>query len=798
MELYKKRDVPFELTEINILEASDTDLKKISADLEIRLTLGEMQVIQNYFRGKGRNPYNIEVQSLGQAWSEHCCYKSSKPVLRKFLFGLNQPYVIDKGDAGVVEFDDKHAYAIRIESHNHPSAIEPYGGAATGIGGIIRDVLCMGAKPIALADPLFFGPMDTPIENVPAGIKHPKYLVSGVVAGIRDYGNRVGIPTVAGSVTFDESYVGNCLVNVACVGIAKKSQLVTNSAKHVGDYLVLVGGNTGRDGIHGANFASVEITSKTEEKDRSSVQLGDPITKEPVIHVCVECAEKGLLAGMKDLGAGGLSCVTGELCLQGGFGAEVHLDRVPLKEADMAPWEMWVSESQERMMMAVEEKNLQKVLDICKLWDVPATPIGRAIKDKVTRIYYKGVKIFEVDLDFLTKGPEYNRPCKLPQVPIAREAPKKAGRKFKSHSEALLALLSDHNICSKDWVIRQYDHEVQGRTIIKPLQGKMNKNGPGDATVLKPVEDSYRGLAISISSTPFITAIDPYQGGLGVIDEMCRNLAAVGAVPHSYTNCLNFGNPEKAERFGVFHEAVRGLGDASRAMSIPCPSGNVSLYNESHHSSIKPTMSVLGAGIVEDIRQCVTTDFKSEGNSIYILGKTREEFGGSSYSRLTGNEGNVPKVDLDILKKSVPAVVKAIRSGCIAACHDVSDGGLGVAVAEMCIGGDVGAEIDLGAMDEGRWECTQKGVWKYAPTRDEKKLPTEAKLFAESATRWVFEVKKGQEHEFETIMNGLKLYRIGKVCGDSLKMFEDGKAVIDENVEKLRDTWTNPFWKQMG
>ncbi len=739
-----------------------------------------MRTIKKYFEGKGRNPTNIELQSLGQAWSEHCCYKSSKPVLRKFLFGLNQPYVIDKGDAGVVEFDDDNAYAIRIESHNHPSAIEPYGGAATGIGGIIRDILCMGAKPIALADPLFFGPLDAPLDSVPEGIKHPKYLVSGVVSGIRDYGNRVGVPTIAGSVTFDESYVGNCLVNVACVGIAKKSQLVTNSAKNEGDALILVGGHTGRDGIHGANFASVEITSETEEQDRGSVQLGDPITKEPVIHVCVECAKKGLLTGMKDLGAGGLSCVTGELCLKGGFGAEVHLDRVPLKEADMAPWEIWVSESQERMMLAVKEENVQKVLDICNLWDVSAIPLGNAIKDKVTRIYYHGKKIFELDLDFLTEGPEYERPCNLPSAPIMEEAKKaKAAkpRKFGTYGEALLALLADFNVCCRDWVIRQYDHEVQGRTVIKPLQGKMNANGPGDATVLKPVEDSYRGLALSIASSPFTTAIDPYKGGLAVIDEMCRNLAAVGAMPHSYTNCLNFGNPEKPERFGVFHEAVRGLGDASRAMSLPCPSGNVSFYNESHNGAIKPTISVLGAGIVDDVRKCVTTDLKCAGNSIYLLGETREDFGGSVYSRITGRDGGVSPIDLENLKSGVAATVNAIRSGCVAACHDLSDGGLAVALAEMCLGGSIGAEVNLGALGA---------------------LPTDAKLFAESATRWLFEVKTGEEKRFEAAMKGLMLFRIGTVGGESLTVADGKKQAVCENVETLRKAWAEPLWNVMG
>ncbi|PKK81194.1 MAG: hypothetical protein CVT47_03710 [Thermoplasmata archaeon HGW-Thermoplasmata-2] len=458
---------------------------------------------------------------------------------------------------------------------------------------------------------------------------------------------------------------------------------------------------------------------------------------------------------------------------------------------------MAMTRGQESLMMAVDEKNVKKVLDICKLWDVNATPIGKAIKDKVTRIYYKGNKIFEIDLDFLTKGPEYVRPCKLPDLPIAQETPPSIQfRHFKSSGDALLSLLSDPNICCRDWVIRQYDHEVQGRTVIKPLQGKINKNGPGDATVLKPVEDSYRGLAISISSSPFTTAIDPYQGGMCVIDEMCRNLAAVGAMPHSYTNCLNFGNPEKPERLGVFHEAGRGMGEASRFMGIPVPSGNVSLYNESHYGAVKPTISVLGAGIVEDLRECVTTDLKSEGNAIFLLGRTREEFGGSAYSRQTGRKGAVPAVDLPILKKSVQAVVKAIRSGAVAACHDLSEGGLCVAVAEMCIGGDVGAEIDIDAMN-GVKLANSKGGWKYAAAR-ESKLPTDAKLFAESNTRWLLEVKKGREREFKSIMAGLSLYEIGRVCGNSLRVSENGKTIIDESVEKLRDAWTKPLWNMMG
>jgi phosphoribosylformylglycinamidine synthase len=319
-------------------------------------------------------------------------------------------------DAGVVEFDEDHAYVVALESHNHPSAIGPYGGAATGIGGIVRDVVCMGAQPVAFIDPLFFGPLDYPYEKLAKGVKHPKYLFSGVVAGIRDYGNRIGIPTTTGMVYFHEGYVGNCLVNVGCVGIAKKEHIIRSRVKEPGNIYVLLGGRTGRDGIHGVTFASMELTESSESESRGAVQLGDPITKEPTIHVCLEANEKGLLDGMKDLGGGGLSCVVGEMALAAGFGAEVQLEKVPLKEEDMAPWEIWVSESQERMMFAVKPENLDEVLYICKKWDVEANVIGKVIPDKTLRVFWGDEKIFEMDLEYLTGGPSYCRPYEIQKV----------------------------------------------------------------------------------------------------------------------------------------------------------------------------------------------------------------------------------------------------------------------------------------------------------------------------------------------------------------------------------------------
>ncbi|MDD1765906.1 MAG: AIR synthase related protein, partial [Methanomassiliicoccales archaeon] len=392
VDLIRRMNAQFELFQIDVISSKDRDLEEISSSMGLNLSLNEMKTIQKYFSKKRRLPTDVELQSLAQAWSEHCCYKSSRVFLREHIFNIRHPDVLAKGDAGVMAFDDEYAYALRIESHNHPSAIEPYGGAATGIGGIIRDVVCMGAQPVALIDPLFFGPLDYDGE-VPPGVKHPKYLLGGVVAGIRDYGNRLGIPTIAGGVFFDEGYIGNCIVNVGCVGIVKRSQLLKNAVGGAGDVLILVGGRTGRDGIHGVTFASAELDETSEEESRGAVQLGDPIMKEPLIHACLEVTSKGLINGMKDLGGGGLSCVVGEITLAGGCGADVQLDKVPLKETGLAPWEIWVSESQERMMLSASKRNVRRIMEIFDLWDVPATVIGKVIQNKIVKLYYDGLVV---------------------------------------------------------------------------------------------------------------------------------------------------------------------------------------------------------------------------------------------------------------------------------------------------------------------------------------------------------------------------------------------------------------------
>ncbi len=778
--LLKKRNLSFELYVINLKDAYDDELLEISKTMGLALSLKEMKRIKDYFNKKGRNPTDVELQALGQAWSEHSCYKSSKVPLKKYIYGIEENRIVAREDAGVMEFDEEHYYVAALESHNHPSAVEPYGGAATGIGGIVRDVVCMGAQPVAFVDPLFFGPLDLPFNELPKGTKHPRYLFKGVVDGIRDYGNRIGIPTVAGQVVFHKGYIGNCLVNVGCIGIMKKKNLVHSRAKAPGNIYLYVGGKTGRDGIHGVNFASEELTEESEEKSRSAVQVGDPITKEPLIHVTLECVEKGLLEGLKDFGGGGLSCVCGEMAHDAGFGAEISLDDIPLKEPGMAPWEIWVSESQERMMFLVDRRNLDEVLEICKKWDVFAVPIGKVIKERVTRVFYKNEKVLELDTVFQTGGPVYDEKERPYQY---RKKHNERDPEFDVPDIEIIfkKLLSSYNIASKEWVIRQYDHEVRGNTVIKPLQGLLGKESHGDAAVIKPLENSFKGIAITADVNPRFTEIDPYWGAMSAMDEACRNLVAVGAKPDSIADCLNFGNPEKPPIMGEFYESCRGLGEIARALKLPFISGNVSFYNESVGKAIPPTPEIMGIGIVPDIRKCVTIDLKKEGNPLYIIGETKQELGGSAYYEIMNLDGGaVPKVNIDSLKRSIDAILNSIWNGYIKACHDVSEGGLAVTLAEMMIAGDIGAEIDITNVGRG--------------------LRSDFKVFSESNTRWIVEVRKEKMDKFEEYLNknNITSVKIGTVGGKSLTIKDSNKKLIDVDVTTLDTLWRKPIWDIMG
>jgi len=773
--LFLKKDVRFNLFEVDLFSANEKQLLEISNKMGLSLSKDEMKSIKEYFISKNRNPTDIELEALGQAWSEHCCYKSSKLPLKEYVFGIEEDRIIAREDAGVMEFDNNHYYCAALESHNHPSAIEPYGGAATGVGGIVRDIVCMGAQPIAYIDPLFFGPLDIKFNDLPVGIKHPKYLFKGVVNGIRDYGNRIGIPTLAGQVYFHEGYIGNCLVNVGCIGIMDKKDLIHSKARSPGDIYVYVGGKTGRDGIHGVTFASAELTDKSEDLSRSAVQVGDPITKEPVIHATLECNKKGLLEGLKDFGGGGLSCVCGELAYSAGFGAEIHLDNIPLKEEDLDPWEIWVSESQERMMFLVKSDNIDKVLHICKQWDVNAVPIGKVINDKITRVFYQGERILEMDLDFLTGGPVYDS-CIRPYIKTKKDHITKYNEfDMPTLDNIFNKLLQSHNIASKEWVIRQYDHEVRGNTVIKPLQGNINFETHGDATVIKPLDNSYKGIAVTADVNPSFMKLDPYWGSCSVIDEVCRNLISVGSKPDSLLDCLNFGNPEKPERMGEFYETCRGLGFMAKKLNLPFVSGNVSFYNESPLTSVPPTPQIVGIGIVNDIRKCISSNFKAENNILYLVGKnTEKELGGSEYYKLLNiKNGTVPIVDISILKKSMKGLLSSIDKGYVSSCHDISEGGLCIGLSEMAIGGNIGAEIDISNVNQN--------------------LRCDFILFSESNTRWILEIKRNNCKNFEKNLEKIKVpfLRIGFTKEGIFTITHNEKRIINQKVKDIGYKWKN-------
>ncbi|NLL95370.1 MAG: phosphoribosylformylglycinamidine synthase subunit PurL [Thermoplasmatales archaeon] len=768
-KLTARIDGPVLIYEIRVLGATDAELDSISKAMGLGLDVEEMKGITEYFREEGRNPTDVELNSLAQAWSEHCCYKSSKNILREFVFSIDHPDVMSRGDAGVMAFDDDHAYALRIESHNHPSALDPYGGAGTGIGGIIRDVVCMGATPIAGVDPLCFGPpdWDGPMAK---GTKHPRYLLDGAVGGLRDYSNRVGAPIVCGGFFFDERYVENCLANVGCVGFLEKGRLLNNFAGGPGEVFVLIGSPTGRDGVHGVTFASADLSEMSDDDAGGSVQLGNPTLKEPIIHACLEINEMGLLTGMKDLGGGGLSCVIGEMAYGAGCGADFDLDKVPVKGPGLAPWEIWISETQERMMATCKPENVDKVLAICEMWDVPATVVGRTTAEPRTRLFWEGVKIFDVDTRFLTGGPAYNRPYVIPDVSTKadEEFPELPG-----HGEVILALLSDYNVASKEWACSQYDSGAGGRRVLGAFVGPVGGQGPGDAAVLTPVPGSHRGLAIALGCNPWHTDANPYHGGMGAVDETCRNLVAVGAKPHAITDCLNFGNPQKPDRLGVFREAVRGLGEVCAALNLPIPSGNVSLYNETAGCAVLPTPMVLGTGIIEDAREAVSADIKGESNLLYVVGDTLDEMGASLlFRRFGGRGGDVPGVDPKNLKDLTERMLDAIGAGLVLSAHDCSDGGLAVAVAEMCISGGIGAELDLSHID----------------------LEMPRKLYSESNTRWVVEVEREDAAAFRELMSG-RAVPIGETGGDSLRI---PAAYVNLGVEEMREAWSRPLAEAMG
>ncbi len=767
---------------VPLLEADDEALLRLSRQRQLALSLEEMRAIQRHYRSLGREPTDVELETFAQTWSEHCVHKTFRGVieyegevirslLRSTIARVTEElspdwcFSVFEDNAGIVDFEGDYAIAFKVETHNHPSAIEPFGGAATGVGGVIRDILGVWGEPIANTDVLCFGPLDYPYERLPQGIKHPRFIFTHVVAGIGSYGNNMGIPTVNGAVLFDESYVGNPLVYCGTLGLVKKSCYMRSATP--GDVLLLVGGRTGRDGIHGVTFASTELEEDAEEAFGTAVQIGDPIEEEKIKRAILQVRDERLGSAITDLGGGGLSSAVGEQAHRFGCGARVHLERVPLKYAGMKPWEIWVSESQERMLLIVPRRNLERVLEIFREEEVEASEIGELIPERVLRVYYGSEKVAEIDMDFLFGGlPEVRRKAEWAPPPLEEPEfePPEPG-------EALLRVLSMPNVASKEEVIRTYDHEVKAQTVLKPLQGCFS--GPGDAAVLKPLRHSWRGVAVSCGINPEYGKIDPYWMAASAIDEAVRNNLAVGGSRIALLDNFCWGSPEKPRNLGALVRAAKACYDIARAYGTPFISGKDSLYNESPMGSVTPTLLISAVGILEDVRRAVSMDFKERGASVYVLGMSRRELGGSQYYRMLGFLGrSVPRVVPQEARRTFRGVEEGIRRGLIRACHDVSEGGVGVALAEMCFSGGVGAEVELSRMPA-------------------ESMRVDELLFSESNSRFIVEVARGMEEEFEELLRGCGAVfaRLGVTGGRELVVRYEGREVVSLELERLRESW---------
>jgi len=784
---FKKLPLPFEVYEIDILSASEKELIEISSEMGLNLNLNEMLAIQSYFKSKNRNPTDIELQTFGQLWSEHCRHKTFKStivdeqgrilaenILKSYIeratLDINAPWIISflKDNAGIIEFTDEYAIAVKVETHNHPSAIDPFGGAATGVGGVIRDILGVWAKPIALIDVLCFGPLDYPYEKIPAGIKHPKYIFRGVVAGIGHYGNNMGIPTVAGAICFDEGYVGNVVVYVGCVGVLPKSKYKWRVSP--GDAILVIGNKTGRDGIHGATFASADLREDSELVSRSAVQIPDPIEEEKLRRAILRIRDEDLGSGITDLGGGGLAVAITEMAHRMRGGAEVHLDKLHLREAGMAPWEIWISESQERMLLAVPKENVERVLEILDEEELEGSIIGRFNSSGEVKIYFKGHLIADLSVEFLLKPPKLIRKAVIKKVkylePIFPEP--------KDLNEELLKMLASPNIASKESVIRTYDHEVQGNTALKPLHGV--HGGPNDAAIIKPLDSSWKGVVISVGLKPWYSRIDPYWMAASSIDEALRNNIAVGGRRIAILDNFTWGNPEKPDRLGALLMAAKACYDFAVQFNTPFISGKDSLYNESPLGPVLSTLLITAVGIIPDIRRAVSLDLKRPGNPIYLIGLTRRELGASEYYRIKGYIGNsVPKVYVNESKRAMKCITRAIDMQYLASCHDLSDGGLGIAIAEMALSSNYGAEIWLNK------------VKKMGIDRNDHIL------FSESNGRFLIEVEKECTSEFEKLAKsiGCAYSKIGEVTSRSRLIIYGlkGSKIIDLSLTEMRKAW---------
>jgi len=760
---------------IPLREVSDADLERISQERRLSLNLAEMRTIRAHFRDLGRDPTDLELETLAQTWSEHCGHKTFKgqierrssalddgrdwsllEYIRRATEAANRPWVRSAfvDNAGIVDFDDELELSVKVETHNHPSAIEPFGGANTGVGGVVRDIIGVSARPVAATDVLCFGPQDLDFADLPEGVLHPRRIASGVVHGIEDYGNKLGVPVVNGAVLYDEGYIGNPLVYCGCLGIAPKG--LHRTTPHPGDAIVLVGGRTGRDGLRGATFSSLELTHETGEIAGSAVQIGDPITEKKMLEAILLARDEGLYSAITDCGGGGLSSAVGEMAAD--LGAAVHLERVPLKYQGLAPWEIWLSEAQERMILAVPPENVDRVIKICADLDVEATVIGHFTGDRQLTLWYGEKNVGALETTFLhggcprrtlvavweptDGGPDPDFPCPDDLVGEVE------------------ALLSHPALRSRESIIRRYDHEVQGGTVIKPLVGPAG-DGPSDAAVIKPLEGKgWRGVAVGCGINPRYGAIDPWAMAVSAVDEALRNVVAVGADPDRVALLDNFcwGDPNRPDRLGGLLRAAQGCYDGAVPYRLPFISGKDSLNNEYVDASgnrrpIPGTLLITAVGIVPDVRRSVTMELKEPGNLLYLVGQTRNEVGGALYYTCKGFfGGRAPG-----LAKEGPAIVRALhramRDGLVRACHDLSEGGLGVAAAEMARAGRLGVRLDLSCVP-----------------RDPDVTRADVILFSESNGRFLVEVRPEDAAGFEAALAGCPFASVGEVTKEGLSI----------------------------
>lgn len=721
--------------------------------LDHGLTAEEFEKIKDYL---GRVPTFTELGVYSVMWSEHCSYKNSIAVLKTLPRSGGQ-LLVDAGEenAGLVDIGDGLACAFKIESHNHPSAVEPYQGAATGVGGIHRDIFTMGARPIASLNSLRFGSLDNP---------RVRYLLDGVVRGIADYGNAFGVPTVAGEVCFDESYEGNPLVNAMSVGIVKVGETASAIAKGIGNPVLIVGSSTGRDGIHGATFASEEISEASEAK-RPSVQVGDPFMEKLLLEASLEALQTGAVIGMQDMGAAGIACSTSEMSAKGESGMLLDLDLVPAREEGMTAYELLLSESQERMLVVAEKGREQDIINVYKKWDLNAVVIG-FVTDSGRVVYKKDGEIkADIPAHSLVLGggaPVYIRETKEPDyLRSTGSFDDSIVSENRPLDKVIRQLLASPNIASKRWVFEQYDHMVRTNTVSGP--------GPSDAAVIR-LKGSKKGLAVKTDCNGRYVYLNPRRGGQIAVVEAARNVVCSGGKPVAITNCLNFGNPYKPELYWVFKEAVGGMGDACRTLGTPVTGGNVSFYNENPKGAVFPTPTIGMLGIVEDVEKHTTTaSFKNDDDEVLYIGATRRGIGGSEYlswcHKITS--GDAPKLDLKFEKLLQDSLLDAIKSGYISAAHDISDGGLSIAIAEMAIFGDKGAILDLTTLGGNTLDV----------------------LFSEAQSGVVVtttsdNLQKLNDHFSKS---GIPVYHIGKVGGNKLE-FKGISALTVSELTNIYET----------